>query len=130
MKGVFKYCGIKSCRHYNLYFRCRCEEAVKGRVDLSNCEIRKQTKIINKRKSEKNHRAKNLDWWNGYQRAFHGSFGKPLDLKIAFGYPYGKMVLVKDCPFCHGTHKHKKGERIKFAQCAKGYYKIYMCRTK
>jgi hypothetical protein len=129
MKTISKYCHNKSCQHYDMDLRCHCERAIKSN-DLSmiyKCKIREQARVLNRIEAVKKSREKHRDWWNGYQRSFLGRHPNPLPV---VGIPYGKLVLIKDCPYCHGKHKHRKGTSIKFSQCAQGYYEISIADTK
>ena len=127
MKAISKYCHNKSCQHYDMDLRCHCKRAVKDNDFIYRCKIREEARALSRIKAVKKSRKKNKDWWNGYQRSFLGRHPNPLPV---IGIPHGKLILIKNCPYCHGRHKHKKGTSIKYAQCAKGYYKISVIDTK
>ena len=122
MKNTLKYCGNVHCRYYKIGLRQRCRQAIKGKVDVATCEVRKQNRLTGRHKAVAKFRNAHKDWWNAYQRLRHGRPGG--NIKIAHGIHYDKSILVNDCPFCHGRHLHKKGSLIKSAQCGQGFYLI------
>jgi hypothetical protein len=122
------YCNNKACKLLNSNFRQHCSAFKLGwsekRIKACPKRRRAREEAFNKTRLEwtKTH----TEWWNAYQRFYrHKQKGEIFNPVKVVGQYRGGQILIKDCPFCHGRHKHTRTNKsLKLATCCKGFYEI------